>query len=77
MEPSFPFDTVISFGFICVMLLSGIALRGKIRAIQKCLFPGCLVGGLVGMVLLNSGAVGLAFDDFAMFAQQWLEEGCS
>ena len=68
MEPPYSFEPLIIFGFLSIMLLVGIALRTTIPLIQKYLFPSCLVGGMIGMVLLNLKLVDFKFDDIEMFA---------
>lgn len=68
MGEAFQFDTLLAFGFMSIMLLVGVILRAKFRFIQRYLFPSCLVGGLIGMVLMNAGLVGFSFDRFEILA---------
>jgi len=68
MSTPFPFESLLVFGFMSIMLLIGITLRAKFGFIQKYLFPSCLVGGLIGMVLLNAGVVDLKTESFENFA---------
>jgi len=55
MNTPFAFDTMLLFAFLSVMLLSGIFLRAKISFFQKMLFPSCLIGGILGLLILNTG----------------------
>jgi len=59
---------MLVFGFLSIMLLIGIVLRAKAPFIQKFLFPSCLIGGVVGMILVNSGIVPIAVSDLELFA---------
>lgn len=68
MQSIFPFESMLVFGFISVMLLIGIVLRAKIPLIQKFLFPSCLVGGILGMVLVNLGLIKIEADRLETFA---------
>jgi ESS family glutamate:Na+ symporter len=51
MEPTFPFETMLFFGFVSTMLLAGVFLRAKVRLFQNYLIPSCLLGGGLGLVL--------------------------
>ncbi len=53
----FPFEPLLAFGWLGVMLLIGIFLRAKIPFIQRFLFPSCLLGGLLGLASLHLGIV--------------------
>ena len=68
MNSPFPFDAVLVFCFLSVMLLVGIALRAYVPWIQRYLFPSCLVGGILAMVLMNTGLVTLPFEQIESFA---------
>ena len=46
---------MLVFAFLSAMLLSGVALRARVRLLQKFLFPSCLIGGVLGLVLLHTG----------------------
>lgn len=54
MTIPFPFEALLGFGWLGVMLLFGIFLRAKIGLLQRFLFPSCLVGGLLGLALLQT-----------------------
>lgn len=53
MQVPFNFEALLAFGFLSIMLLVGIALRAKISFFQKFLFPSCLIGGTLGLLLVN------------------------
>ena len=68
MNSPFPFDAVLIFCFLSVMLLVGIALRAYVPWLQRYLFPSCLIGGVLAMVLTNTGVVKFPFDQIESFA---------
>lgn len=57
MQSPFVFDGMIAFGWLSFMLLAGVLLRSKIDLLQRFLFPSCLIGGVLGLVLTQSGIV--------------------
>ena len=57
MGTPFPFELLLVFGFLSIMLLAGLFLRAKVTVLQNFLFPGCLVGGVLGLILINTGTV--------------------
>jgi len=60
MERPFSFEPVLVFSFLCLMLLCGVLLRARVGALQRLLFPGCLLGGLLGLGLVGTGLVPLS-----------------
>lgn len=50
------------------MLLVGVVLRAWIPFFQKLLFPACLIGGLLGLVLINLGVISLNVEVIKAFA---------
>ncbi len=68
MKTPFPYDAMMVFSFLSVMLLTGMLLRAKIGLFQKFLFPGSLIGGLVGLVLVNLHVVKLNPETIQAFA---------
>ena len=56
MEPTFPFESMMLFGFVSTMPLAGVFLRAKIRIFQNYLIPSCLLGGGLGLVLTYTAA---------------------
>ena len=55
MAPPYSFDSMLVFAFLSILLLCGVALRAKAACLQRYLFPSCLIGGVMGLVCLNSG----------------------
>jgi len=53
----FPFAALLAFGWLGVMLLLGIFLRAKVGLLQRFLFPSCLIGGLAGLAILQTGVI--------------------
>jgi len=53
----FPFEPLIVFAWLSIMLLAGMVLRAKIGVFQKFLIPSCLIGGLLGLILINTGII--------------------
>ncbi len=57
MKLPFPFEPLICFGWLGVMLLVGLLLRAKVKFFQHFLIPGCIIGGLLGLILLHAGVI--------------------
>ena len=57
MKIPFPFEAVLCFGWLGAMLLLGVALRAHVRFFQRFLIPSCILGGVVGLVLVHLGVV--------------------
>jgi len=57
METPFPFEPLLVFGFMAIMLLVGMVLRAKIKFFQKFLIPSCFLGGTLGLILISTGLV--------------------
>lgn len=68
MESPFPFEPLLIFGFLSIMLLIGVVLRARIPFIQNFLVPSCLVGGLLGMILVNTGLIAFNTSKLETFA---------
>ena len=68
MQVPFPFDSLLIFGWMSIMLLMGVVLRARIPLLQKFLFPSCLVGGLIGLISLSAGLLTLDTKDIETFA---------
>jgi ESS family glutamate:Na+ symporter len=68
MTPPFPFESLLAFGFLSAMLLAGILIRATVPQVQRFLFPSCLVGGVLALVLLSSGVVTVAATLLETFA---------
>ena len=57
METPFPFEPLLLFGFMAIMLLAGMFLRASVKFFQKFLIPSCFIGGALGLVLISTGTV--------------------
>ncbi len=68
MDSPFPFQSLLLFGFLSIMLLIGVVARAKIRFFQRFLFPSCLIGGILGVILVNSRAIDLSTSHLETFA---------
>ena len=68
MQSPFPFEPMLIFGCLAVMLLAGVLLRSKISLFQQFLMPSCLIGGMLGLILLNLGLLGAPVADLETFA---------
>ena len=62
---------MIAFGWLCIMLLIGVILRAKIKLFKNILMPACVIGGILGFILLNVGVIWNV--DFNMFNQMTTE----
>ncbi|MFO7952525.1 MAG: sodium/glutamate symporter [Bacillota bacterium] len=68
METPFPFEPVLVFGFMAIMLLLGMLLRASIKFFQTFLIPSCFIGGIIGLVLVSTGLVNVSTDLLETFA---------
>jgi ESS family glutamate:Na+ symporter len=68
MQSPFPFELVLLFGFLSIMLLAGVALRARVQFCQRFLFPSCLIGGILGLVLMQTGLINLSITRLEAFA---------
>ena len=68
MQTPFPFESMLLFGSLAAMLLLGVLLRAKIPFFQKYLIPSCLIGGILGFLLLNIGILRLSIANLETFA---------
>lgn len=59
---------LIAFAWMSGMLLAGTFLRARVRFFQKFLFPACLIGGVLGFILMSLGWTGVGPDTFALIA---------
>ncbi len=64
----FPFDAMLGFGWLGVMLLLGVFLRAKVGFFQRFLFPSCLIGGIAGLAILQTGLLGVETSLLETFA---------
>jgi ESS family glutamate:Na+ symporter len=68
MQIPFPFESMLAFGSLAIMLLIGVWLRAKVSFFQRFLMPSCLIGGLLGLILLNIGLIKLPASSMETFA---------
>jgi glutamate:Na+ symporter, ESS family len=68
MNSPFPFDGMLVFAFLSGLLLLGVALRAKVGFLQRFLFPSCLAGGVIGLVLMHMGIFDFETSTLEMFA---------
>jgi glutamate:Na+ symporter, ESS family len=68
MNIPFSFQPLLLFGCLAILLLAGVALRAFTPFLQRFLIPSCLIGGLLGLILLNIGVISLSGSDLETFA---------
>ena len=68
MQSPFPFESMLVFGCLAIMLLTGVLLRAKITFFQRFLIPSCLIGGILGIILLNIGVMHMPVANLETFA---------
>ena len=68
MTAPFPFESMLVFGWLASMLLIGVLLRARVSFFQRFLFPSCLIGGIIGLILVNFGVIKITVSDLEMFA---------
>ena len=68
MQSPFPFESMLIFGCLSIMLLTGVLLRAKIAFFQRFLIPSCLIGGILGIILLNIGVTRVPVANLETFA---------
>lgn len=68
MNTPFAFDGMLVFAFLSLLLLAGVGLRATLPFLQRFLVPSCLVGGMLGLVLMHSGLTRLNPSTIEAFA---------
>ncbi len=68
MASPFPFQSMLLFGFLAILLLAGVVLRARVPFFQRFLFPSCLIGGLLGLIAVNTGLIGFTPNSLETFA---------
>ncbi|MCK4715503.1 MAG: hypothetical protein KAT54_01725, partial [Candidatus Marinimicrobia bacterium] len=68
MKIPFPFEPMLIFGFLSIMLLIGIFLRTKTKFFQNFLIPSCLLGGILGLIFISTGIVKVEASNLETFA---------
>ena len=64
------YTLICYLGWIGVMLLVGMVLRAKIPILRNMLMPSCVLAGIVGFFLMNSGILKLDVKVFSMITSQ-------
>lgn len=64
------YTLLIYFGWLGAMLLVGMVLRAKIPILRNMLMPSCVLGGVVGFALINTGVLNLDVKIYSMIAAQ-------
>ncbi len=68
MDTPFPFEPVLVFSAMAVMLLVGMLLRSSVKFFQKFLIPSCFIGGTLGLILLSTGVINVSTSLLETFA---------
>jgi len=68
MTPPFSFDGILVLSFFSVLLLAGVFLRAGLGLFQKLLIPASLIGGMIGLLLVNAGLFALNTATIKAFA---------
>jgi len=68
MNTPFPFDGMLAFAFLSVLLLVGVGLRARLGFFQRFLVPSCLIGGGLGLVLMHTRMFGIDTSTIEAFA---------
>jgi len=68
MDTPFPFEPVLVFGIMAVMLLAGMLLRATVKIFQRYLIPSCFIGGTLGLILLSTGLINVSISLLETFA---------
>ena len=68
MNTPFPFDAMLAFAFLSVLLLVGVGLRARLGFFQRFLVPSCLIGGGLGLVLMHTRMFGIETSTIEAFA---------
>ncbi|NLI70439.1 MAG: hypothetical protein GX364_06230 [Firmicutes bacterium] len=68
MNIPFPFELLLCFGWLSIMLLAGTLLRATVPFLQRFLFPSCLIGGVLGLVLMHYNVIDVPVNMLEGFA---------
>ena len=68
METPFEMSYFLAFGFIGICIFIGVFLRAKIKFLQNFLVPACMIGGIIGMILMNLNLISLKAEYFQTLA---------
>ena len=68
MNTPFPFELLIAFAIIGACLWAGAFLRARVAFFQKFLVPSSLIGGIIGLIFFNVGALPVKAEMFQAIA---------
>ncbi len=68
MNTPFDMSFFLAFGYIGISIFVGVLLRAKIKGLQSFLVPACMIGGILGMILMNTGLIPLKVELFQAIA---------
>lgn len=68
MNNPFPFESMLTFGFLSCLLLLGVAIRAKMGLFQRMLIPSCLIGGAIGLLVLHISTLESQLDSLEVYA---------
>ncbi len=68
MDTPFPFEPILVFGIMAIMILVGMILRARIKFFQNFLIPSCFIGGTLGLILISTGLIDVSVDLLETFA---------
>lgn len=68
MNTPFPFEPVLVFGYMAIMLLVGMLLRSSVKFFQNYLIPSCFIGGMIGLILASTGILNISTSTLETFA---------
>jgi glutamate:Na+ symporter, ESS family len=68
MSTPFPFEPVLVFGYMAIMLLVGMLLRSSVKFFQNYLIPSCFIGGTIGLILASTGILNISTSTLETFA---------
>ena len=68
MDTPFPFEAVLVFGIMGVMLLIGMLFRASVKFFQGFLIPSCFIGGVLGLILISLGVIDVSTSLLETFA---------
>lgn len=69
MKAFFDMSVILNLSFLSIVLILGVFLRAKIPFFQKYLVPACLIGGVLGFLIINiTGFPGVKPELFGAFS---------
>lgn len=69
MKAFFDMTILNGLGYLALLLLIGVFLRAKVNFLQKFLVPACMIGGVIGALILNTtGVPGVDVDSYKQLA---------